>query len=211
MSYIPELHHRHSTRLKDYDYSLAGAYFITICTWQRACLFGDVVDGKMMLNDIGSIVLDEWERTKEVRKNVIMDEFVIMPNHIHGIIFNIDDVESSGRPTLVTTTAMQNDNNKDGSNRPNHRVAPVGPAKSSIGAIMAQFKSIVTKRRCSLQNNTGCSVWQRNYYERIIRSEDELLRAQEYIVNNPMKWELGKENPVITRYFTKADSINADF
>ena len=87
MTYNPDIHHRHSIRLQDYDYSQAGAYFVTICTWQRDCLFGEIVNGEMVLNDMGRIVVDEWEKTATVRKNVILDEFVIMPNHFHGIIF----------------------------------------------------------------------------------------------------------------------------
>ena len=193
MTYNPYIHHRHSIRLKDYDYSLTGAYFVTICTWQRECLFGEIVNGEMVLNDMGRIVVDEWEKTATVRKNVILDEFVIMPNHFHGIIFFSEDVGAipAGRPIAI------------GSNvgccterRATQRVAPTGSVSGSIGAVMSQIKSIVTKRINALRNNPGCPVWQRNYYERVIRNEDELSRAREYIVNNPMKWELDKENPV---------------
>ena len=92
MSYTPDIHHRHSIRLKDFDYAQAGAYFITICAWQRECLFGEIVNGEMVLNDMGRIVVEEWERTDTVRKNVIIDEFVVMPNHFHGIIFLSDNV-----------------------------------------------------------------------------------------------------------------------
>jgi REP element-mobilizing transposase RayT len=188
MTYNPDIHHRHSIRLKDYDYSQAGAYFVTICAWQRECLFGEIVDGVMILNDVGRIVETVWCHLPEQFKNATLDEYVIMPNHFHGIIFLSDSVGAT--PSARPDTQMSE---KDG--RP-VGIAPTGPLPGSIGAVMAQFKSNVTKRINKFRNNPGCPVWQRNYYERVIRNEDELSRAREYIVNNPMKWELDKENPV---------------
>ena len=196
MTYNPDIHHRHSIRLKDYDYSQNGAYFVTICTWQRECLFGEIVNGEMVLNDMGLIVVDEWEKTAIVRKNVILDEFVLMPNHFHGVIFFSEDV---GATPVDRPGAIGEHDGYCTEKRATQRVAPTGPVSGSIGAVMAQFKSIVTKRINVLRNNLGCPVWQRNYYERVIRNEDELFRAREYIVNNPMKWELDKENPVNCR------------
>jgi REP element-mobilizing transposase RayT len=196
MTYNPDIHHRHSIRLKDYDYSQAGAYFVTICASQRECLFGGIVNGDMVLNDVGRIVVDEWVKTGIVRKNAILDEFVLMPNHFHGIIFLSENV---GAMPLARPGGTGNHDGYRIETRVTRRVAPTGPVSGSIGAVMAQFKSIVTKRINVLRNNLGCPVWQRNYYERVIRNEDELFRAREYIVNNPMKWELDKENPVNCR------------
>lgn len=193
MTYNPDIHHRNSIRLEDYDYSQAGAYFVTLCAWQRESLFGEIANGEIVLNDLGQIVVDEWEKTAIVRNNVILDAFVIMPNHFHGIIFLSEDVGAtpSARPGVTGNNVVAIHKT-----RATQRVAPTGPLFGSIGAVMAQFKSIVTKRINTLRNNPGCPVWQRNYYERVIRNEDELSRAREYIINNPMKWELDRENPV---------------
>jgi putative transposase len=120
--------HRRSLRLRDYDYSQNGAYFVTICTHQGTCPFGDVVDGDMVLNEWGAIVREEWLRTAIVRINIELDAFVVMPNHMHGIIVIVDN---------------------DGTIGPTRRVAPThatGPKSGSVGAIIGQFKSIVTKR-----------------------------------------------------------------
>lgn len=199
MSHNPDLHHRHSIRLKDYDYSRDGAYFVTICTWQRECLFGEIVDGELVLNEMGRVVQAEWERTEKVRENIVLDEYVVMPNHFHGIVFIANSVgampmartDATGNQTGILSVHPQV--------RATHRGAPTGPAAGSIGAVLAQFKSIVTKQINILRNNPGCPVWQRNYYERVIRNGNELSRAREYIVNNPMKWELDRENPINTR------------
>lgn len=166
---------------------------MTMCAWQRECLFGEIVNGEMALNGMGRVVVDEWEKTGAVRKNIILDKFVVMPNHFHGIIL-IDNVGAMpvARPCLVSN----NESRATHGTRATHRVAPTGPLSGSIGAIIAQYKSIVTKRINIFRNNAGCPVWQRNYYERIIRNENELSNAREYIVNNPLKWVLDKENPV---------------
>ena len=224
MTYNSDIHHRRSIRLNDYNYSQAGAYFVTICARHRECLFGEIVNGKMTLSEMGRIVAEEWTWLESIRNNVVLDVFIIMPNHFHSIIFftdsvgatpsarpaasgNIDGIcgrSKGGRPVGIAPTgpvpgsigaimAQFKSRSKDG--RP-VGIAPTGPAPGSIGAIMAQFKSSVTKRINQFRNNPGCPVWQRNYYERIIRNDDELSRAREYIVNNPMKWELDKENPI---------------
>ncbi len=166
----PDVHHRRSIRLKDYDYGQAGAYFITICSWNRECLFGDVADEEMQLNEYGWIAANEWLQTGVVRPNVELDAFVVMPNHIHGIIIL----------------------NNVGATR---RVAPTTLQSNSIGAIVGQFKSIVTKQINGIRNSSGLPVWQRNYYEHIIRNEDELNRVREYIINNPLRWADDENNP----------------
>ena len=183
MPYDPESHHRHSIRLKGYDYSQAGAYFVTICTHNKACVFGDVVDGEMRLNEYGAIVKDEWLRTDTLRENVVIDEYIIMPNHIHGIVIIMGD----GRGTLQRAST--------GPIRATHRVAPTarGLISNSIGAIIGQFKSIVTKdvRKMGFRY----FKWQRNYYEHVIRNEDKLNRTREYVLNNPLQWQFDRENP----------------
>lgn len=192
MTYNPNIHHRHSIRLKDYDYSQAGAYFVTLRSWQRECLFGEIVNGEMVLNDLGRIVVDEWEKTAQKRSNVDLDVFSVMPNHFHAIFLINDNVGAHCMhpETVANATMLETNDNRA------HVGAPLRRQSGSIGSIFAGFKSATTKRINALRNNPGCPVWQRNYYERIIRNEDELSRAREYIVNNPMKWELDKENPV---------------
>jgi len=98
MTYNPDIHHRRSIRLRDYDFSAAGAYFMTICAWNRDCLFGDIVNGEMVLNDLGRLVFAEWNRTPEIRKEIELDVAVVMPNHFHGIICIVDDGTNVGRP-----------------------------------------------------------------------------------------------------------------
>jgi REP element-mobilizing transposase RayT len=181
MTYHPNIHHRHSIRLKDYDYSQAGAYFVTLCAWQRECLFGDIVDGEMRLNALGQVVLDEWNRTPEKRKEIELDAAVVMPNHFHGIICIVDagtTVGAAGRAA-----------------HPPRSPLPSGPRPRSLGAFVGGFKSAVTTQINVIRQNPGCPVWQRNYFERVIRNDAELERAREYIINNPLKWELDKEHP----------------
>jgi REP element-mobilizing transposase RayT len=177
-------HKRRSIRLCGYDYSLAGAYFITICTQDRACLFGDVVDGEMRLNYAGKIVHDEWLRTADMRSNVELDAFVVMPNHFHAIVFLNDEPRRGDRPVAPTQSTA------------NTMARPAGPTPHSIGAIMAGFKSASTKHINEIRHTRGAPVWQRNYYEHIIRDDESLHRIREYIANNPLQWALDRENPV---------------
>ncbi len=185
MPYDPERHHRRSIRLKGYDYTQPGAYFITICTHDRACLFGEVVEGQMRLNDFGQVVKEEWFRSAEIRKEIRLfaDEFVVMPNHIHGIVWIVEHGVAAMRVM--------------GGVGATRRVAPTpprGPVSGSIGAIVGQFKSITTKRINALRGTPGAPVWQRNYYEHIIRNEDALHRIRQYIATNPLRWHFDREN-----------------
>lgn len=172
--YISDKHRRHSIRLKDYDYSQAGAYFITICTRSRKLIFGDVVEGEMRLNEYGRVVETEWIKTADIRKNVELDVFVVMPNHFHGVIIISGKGDPSGRPYAPSS--------------------PHGSPSGSLGAIIGQFKSAASKRINKLRGTPGTPIWQRSYYEHVIRNEDDLAEIREYIMNNLMKWELDKEN-----------------
>jgi REP element-mobilizing transposase RayT len=184
MSFNSDIHHRHSIRLKDYDYSQAGAYFVTLCAWQRECLFGDIVDGEMQMNALGQVVLDEWNRTPEKRAQVSLDESVVMPNHFHGIIV-IDGSTFDGGNVVgaYCNTPLPSVHNQ------------LRSPSQTIDAIVRGFKSAVTTQINVIRQNPGCPVWQRNYFERVIRNDAELGRAREYIINNPLKWELDKEHP----------------
>jgi len=196
MAYDPERHHRQSIRLKGYDYSRAGAYFVTVCTQGRACLFGDVVNGEMRVNELGEIVNNEWLRTEQIRPHVELDEFIVMPNHIHAIIWIVTD-DSVGATRRVAPT-------KNGQVAPtihpySQTTRPCGPKSQSIGAIIGQFKSVVTKRINQMRGIPGAPVWQRNYYEHIIRNDESLNRIREYIANNPLQWTLDREKQEIVQ------------
>ena len=170
-------HHRRSIRLKDYDYTQNGAYVVTICTHGRESLFGDIVDGEMRLNDFGRIVEEEWWRTETIRPEIELDAFVVMPNHIHGIIVIIDggDVGAHGRAPLQ---------------KPGVAYRP----PRSLGSFVAGFKSAVTKRINAQRDTPNAPVWQRNFYEQVIRNEFTLNEFRGYIVTNPGRWADDREN-----------------
>jgi len=167
--YDPAIHHRRSIRLQGYDYSQGGAYFVTLCAQDRECLFGEIVNGEMLLNDAGRIVANSWEWLAEQYDHVSLDEYVVMPNHAHGIIVITDDCRGGSR-TAPT------------------RTAPTGKRKP-IGRLIGAFKTVSTKRINELRENAGTKLWQRNYWEHIVRNEPELNRIREYIHNNPAQWE----------------------
>jgi REP element-mobilizing transposase RayT len=167
-------HRRRSIRLKDYDYSQAGAYFVTICTHKKECVFGNIVDGKMVLNEYGKVVQEEWYRSAKIRCEVELDAFVVMPNHIHGIV---TIVGAQGLAPLQ------------------HGHPPLQRRLRSLSTFITGFKSAATRRINNLRGSPYMAVWQRNYYEHVIRNEDDLSEIREYIVNNPLKWDLDSENP----------------
>jgi len=186
MKYNPNIHHRRSIRLKGYDYSQNGAYFITICVQNRECLFGDVVDdgrGTMMcaLNEYGRIAHNELQKTSEIRKNVDMDCFIVMPNHIHAIIVINDGRGTVHRVPTCNRVPMCN------------RVPTVEqfgkPTSNSIPTIVRSYKSTVTKQINKLRDMPGIPIWQRNYYEHIIRNKQSYEKIQNYIIHNSQKWQ----------------------
>jgi REP element-mobilizing transposase RayT len=189
MAFDPQKHHRRSIRLNGYDYTQPGAYFITVVTHDRECLFGEIVDGEMRLNEFGEIVRTEWFKTAVVRPYVMLypDEFVMMPNHTHGIIW-IVDVGATRRvaPSPVAPSPIAPP--LDSTPLVHATIHPRGPMAGSVGAIIGQFKSITAKRINALRNIPGQPVWQRNYYEHIIRDERALNAIRRYILNNPANW-----------------------
>nr|BAL58065.1 hypothetical conserved protein [uncultured Chloroflexota bacterium] len=187
--YDPARHHRRSIRLKGYDYTQPGAYFITIVTHERAHLFGAVVDGVMRLNAWGEIVREEWFKTAQIRPYVRLydEEFVVMPNHVHGIIWIVDDDVGARRRRCRGTAPPCPD--------PDHVEQFGKPVPGSIPTIVRAFKSAVTHRINALQNTPGAPVWQRNYYEHIIRDERALHAIRQYIIENPLRWHLDTHNP----------------
>ncbi len=228
MKYNPDIHHRRSIRLKGYDYSQNGLYFITICTHDRRYLFGNISDGMMALNPMGEIAHKEWQKTAEMRPNVRLHESIIMPNHIHVIleiipapqspiahtppppvrarctrpippidpmtVSPIDPITASPIGPMTASIGPMN-------------TSPIGPMTASVcggvspgrvqrapavGDIVRGYKSSVTKHINQLRNMPGTPVWQRNYYERIIRDETAYRTITRYIRNNPQKWQADK-------------------
>ncbi len=181
-----------SIRLKGYDYSRAGAYFVTICTHNKECIFGAVTDGNLALHEFGRMVNAEWLKTAKIRKNVILDVYIIMPNHVHGIILIIDDDDDSKeRHHFKTGTARRATTKGDGL----IKMEFGKPKPGSLPVIVGSFKSAVARQINSMRNTPGKEVWQRNYYEHIVRNQVELDRIREYIVANPARWRMDKENP----------------
>jgi putative transposase len=193
--YNPDIHHRRSIRLQDFDYTQPGMYFLTFCTQDMECLFGEVIENSVILNTFGEIAKEEWLKTPVIRKYVALGEFIIMPNHVHAML-EILDVGATRRvaPNAhldQTIHLVPSDSNLS---RATHRVAPTGPAPGSVGAIVGQFKSVVTKQINSMRNTRGISIWQRNYYEHVVRNNESLADICDYIINNPQRWVLDKEN-----------------
>jgi REP element-mobilizing transposase RayT len=175
MPHDPLKHHRRSIRLRGYDYSQAGAYFVTICEVNRACIFGQVVDGKMHPNQFGEIVLKWWNELPNYYPPVELDEFVVMPNHMHGIIV-ITDVGA-------------------GSSCPNGRHDAAPTEKRTLGQLVGHFKFQITKEINQIRDAGYAKVLQRDYYEHIMRNEREWNAIAEYICNNPANWNADLDNP----------------
>ncbi|MEM9447833.1 MAG: transposase [Cyanobacteria bacterium P01_E01_bin.6] len=170
-----------------YDYSSPGESFITICTYQRHCLFGNISDGTMHLNDFGQIVANEWIKTKQIRPDFALDEWIVMPNHIHGIVF-IQSPDTSDDPVGAHSCA------------PLPRISPrtVGMAyrrPRSLSSFVAGFKSATTTRMNQWRDAPGTPVWQRNYYDHIIRNEVSLQHIRHYIQTNPSSWDADQLHP----------------
>ena len=187
---------RRSIRLKGYDYAQEGVYFITICTFDKQWLFGNVVDGVMKLNELGQAVYDEWQHTTTVRPNVILHGFVVMPNHIHGIIEITSRGElhspiKDGQQNKIENGGLKGECNSN-KNKEGELHSPLRSPSQTIGSIVRGYKSAVTKWA---RENTGCDkIWQRNYYEHIIRNYISFLKISDYIQDNPNNWEQDKFN-----------------
>ncbi|MFT5702841.1 MAG: putative transposase [Rickettsiales bacterium] len=184
MKYNPKVHHRRSIRLKNYDYSQDGAYFITICCEDKKCLFGKIVNGEMVLNEFGKIAHNEWMKTVELRKNIALDVFVVMPNHIHGIIIiRTPAITNNGIVGADCIRPNFTNKNNDDFAKKGECNSPLQGTSQTIGAIVRGYKSAVTKRI-----NFSKSIWQRNYHEHIIRNENSYQLISDYILTNPAKW-----------------------
>jgi putative transposase len=181
------MYHRRSIRLETYDYAQAGAYFVTICTFERRSLLGAVVademqlspygSDEMQLSPCGSIVTECWDEIPQHFTGVELDAFVVMPNHVHGI-FVLSDGAMATRARHASPLQEKS-----------------GARPGSVGAIVGAFKSAASRRINQMYGTPGAPLWQRNYYERIIRNEKELNGIREYIIYNPALWEQDVNNP----------------
>ena len=188
-----------SARLQGYNYGNAGLYFITICTANRKHFFGEIIDGKMQLSNIGILADIFWYEIKNHSKNMVLHQFVVMPNHIHGIleiVKNIDDVgnDVGCRDVACNVSTMDNMAGTD-TTKPipstNEQMSKISPKSGTIGRIIGSYKGVVSKHahRLELQFN-----WQSRFYDHIIRNEKSLKHIQSYIINNPANWEKDKFN-----------------
>jgi len=185
MTYDSQIHRRRSIRLRGYDYSQEGGYFVTICTKDRACLFGTIVENKMQLNEAGRFVDDCWKQIPTHFPRVILDEYKIMPNHVHGIIM------IEGNVGVQNLEPLQKSLREPTHEPPENKFQHIIP--NSIGSIVRGFKIGVTK--WFRQNTQVHVVWQRNFYEHIIRNDVSLNRIREYIMYNPIRWAADRDNP----------------
>lgn len=207
---------RRSLRLSQYDYTQAGMYFVTVCSHQRTCLFGDIVDGIMRINTLGQCVEMAWHDLLEHYSHIGLDRFVVMPNHIHGIIAVHDNADLPG-PVVGAGLRPSPTHSSTTDSVVNLSASPVGaglrPAltaesitnslptvekRHALSEIVRAFKSFSARRINELRDLVGAPVWQRGYFERVIRDEREMTCIREYIVNNPLQWSLDRENPEVS-------------
>ena len=177
---------RQHTRLPEFDYSQPGSYFVTIVTQARRLIFGEIFNGEMAVNELGKIVAQTWFEIPGHFPTVELGEFVIMPNHIHGIITIVDEATHASQ---LHRDASQLPGN-EGLVTPGR---PQGPSPSSLGAIIGSFKSASTKMAHRQANYEYKTLWQQNYYEHVIRDDKDFESIHAYILANPMNWEKDEE------------------
>ncbi|MDZ4159685.1 MAG: transposase [Anaerolineaceae bacterium] len=216
MMYDPAAHHRRSIRLPEYDYSQPGAYFITLVTYGRECLFGEIRGGEIILNEYGQIAHNTWDDLIHHITGIELDVFVVMPNHVHGIIHIVgagsEPAPTIGRepaPTIGREPALtigrepaptigREPTPTIGRERaPTIRSepAPTLPKQTPLSEIVRQLKTFSARRINEQRGTHGIPVWQRNYYEHIIRDDAEHQSICDYIANNPAQWLQDHENP----------------
>jgi putative transposase len=203
-------HRRRSMRLRGFDYSRPGAYYVTLCAQDKRCIFGEVVNGQMRMNDCGKAVHEHWWRSAGIRREITLDTWVVMPNHVHGIVWiqpvarnrPLEDVGADGvrpspgrAPLAPASPAIQDVRFHGVRPRGGECRSPLPTRSRSLSSFVAGFKSATTRRINEIRNRPGGRVWQRNYYERVIRNEKELNRIREYIAGNPAHWPSDPENP----------------
>jgi putative transposase len=181
MSYNPETHRRRSIRLKHYDYTQAGFYFITLCVQNKESLFGEIIEDQMILNSAGAMIEAQWLALQHRFPNIQLQEYIVMPNHFHAII-EVGGNANNGQPQGIAPTALN--------------------VNKSIGDMIGAFKSITTVEyirgiKTHHWQSFDDKLWQRNYWEHVIRNEQSLNDIAQYIINNPENWEMDKLRPSI--------------
>ena len=192
--------HRHSTRIRGYDYTATGWYFVTICAMNRECLFGEVRNGSEILNEMGRLAVSCWEALPVHFPRVTLDTWVLMPNHLHGILvikpLDIDRNDPAGVGAQHAAPPSGRLLNQDAFLEKS-RTPRLEVKAGSLGAVMRSFKGASTSGVNRLRGFRGPSVWQRNYHDHVIRNAEELNRIRQYILNNPREWEMDPENPAL--------------
>ncbi len=194
----PSQSRRRSIRLRNYDYGQTGGYFVTICVQEQKCLFGKIIDGQMQLNEIGKIVIECWDSIPQHFLSAELDLCVVMPNHVHGIILLKTVGARAPRPYPHSQP-----------NRTSAVPSPVLPNRRTkihlptLGQVVAYFKYQSTKCINQHRDMPGTRIWQRNYYDHVIRDDIDLQRIRQYITDNPMQWQLDRLHP---NNFTKKSS-----
>ena len=204
---------RTTPRHPAFDYRSEAAYFVTMCPHERRCLFGTVRRGRMVCNACGRIVVREWERSEEMRDEIVLDAFVVMPNHLHGIVCivppDVDDVSPRGHDLNVggasmSTKRIPTDDVEATGRSPLHQRGhhstrgkddPNGPSPKSLGAMIAGFKGAVTTRINEHRGTPGAPVWRARYHDRILRNEREWRIRRAYIDRNPRQWGEDRARP----------------
>jgi len=179
---IPQFHRR-SIRLPDFDYSQSGAYFVTICTQKRECFLGESAEGKVDLSPYGDIAAKYWRQITERYLTVELGEFVVMPNHVHGIVSIQSDSSGTDGVGAIHELPLQQ--------QPRQKAR----RRMLLPKIIGWFKMNSAKQINELRGTPGKTVWQRNYYEHVIRNEESLNRIREYIAYNSTRWVFDGENP----------------
>jgi putative transposase len=192
------MRNRRSIRLKGYDYRSCGAYFITICTHERVCLFGDIVNGRMHLNRAGGIVHQHIHTLPRHFPRLAVDASIVMPNHVHFVLLLHDAGRGEASVHLRTSSRSNRELPPeavrpvpaDASPLPSpQNIRPAGTVPGSVGAIVQNLKSVTTRRINRMTGMPGNRIWQRNYWDRIIRNPSEFERVRQYILENPLRWE----------------------
>ena len=212
MTYNPAKHNRRSIRLKGYDYAQSGLYFITICCHNRACIFGHIENGIMIMNEYGKMVENEWLTLQQRFQNIQLHACIVMPNHFHAIL-EIARTTPKVETNHVGATLVVDQNKNDSptvdpnniekgqpqgiapTRNPSQRIAPTAnPTEKTIGEIVGAFKSITTVEYIrGVKNNNWQAIdkrlWQRNYHEHIMRNEQSYIHISNYIIHNPVNWD----------------------
>lgn len=196
MKFDPEKHHRHSIRLRGYDYAQPGAYFVTLYTQNRDCLLGEVIDGQMALNPFGEMVEADWRDLSNYYPHVRLDAFVVMPNHVHGVIRLTDPIPiTAGSGGFVVGAGFKPAPRGTCTDTGMSVEMNTGMVKRrGLPEIIRGFKTFSSRRINQFRNTPGRPVWQRNYYERIVRNQRKLSNIRQYILNNPQNWAEDADN-----------------